>query len=93
MHQAPSPRPGRPEASRAHQRWALTVRTEAGVAGVAVGTAVGVGLVHGLIHHSCHPDGQVGGECEHETTSVWRERAKRPVRVCLILGVPGEVQS
>lgn len=53
----------------------LTVRGEAGEAGeagVVVRAAVGVGLVHGFIHHSCHPDGQVGGEGEHESTPVWR---------------------
>lgn len=46
------------------------------MAGVAVRTAVEVGLVYGLIHHSCHPDGQVGGQCEHETTPVWGGRSK-----------------
>lgn len=59
----------------------LTVRGEAGVAGVAERAAVGVGLVHGLIHDGCHPDGQVGGEGEHEPTPVserWARRMKGP---------------
>lgn len=73
---------------RLHLTRALTVRSEAGVAGVAVE----VGLVYGLIHHSCHPDGQVGGECEHETTPVWGGRSKRPVRVFGSFRVPGEVE-
>lgn len=69
-------------------KWALTVRSEAGVAGVAVGVC----LVHGFIHHGCHPDGQVGGECEHEATPVWGGRAERPVRVFGSFCVPGEAE-
>lgn len=49
---------------------ALTVQSKAGVAGAAVRIAVGVRLVHGFIHHGRHPDGQVGGDGEHEATSV-----------------------
>lgn len=69
-------------------KWALTVRSEAGVAGVAVGVC----LVHGFIHHGCHPDGQVGGECEHEATPVGGGRAERPVRVFGSFWVSGEVE-
>lgn len=66
--------------------WALTVQSEAGVAGVAVRTAVRVSLVQGFIHHGRHPDGQVGGECEHETTPVWGGRAEVSESLWLVLG-------
>lgn len=46
-----------PGSHRASANRELTVRGEAGVAGVAMGTTVGVGLVHRLIHYGCHPDG------------------------------------
>ena len=65
--QSAHPMPG---SHRAGANRELTVRVEAGVAGVAMGTTVGVGLVHGLIHYGCHPDGKVGGEGEHEPTPV-----------------------
>lgn len=56
------------------------------MAGVAVRTAVGVRLVHGFIHHGCHPDGQVGGECEHETAPVWGRRAEVTESLWLMSG-------
>ena len=56
------------------------------MAGVAVGTVIGMSLVHGLVHHGRHPDGQVGGEGEHETTPVWGGGAKRPVGVWPLVG-------
>lgn len=61
------------------------------MAGVAVGTIIGVGLVHGLVHHSCHPDSQVCGEGEHETTPIWEGGAERPVRGWP--GCPREMES
>lgn len=50
------------------------------MAGIAVGTP----LVHGFIHHRRHPDGQIGGECEHESTPVCGlKEVKRPMNLWL----------
>ena len=62
------------------------------MAGVAVRTAVGVSLVHGFIHHGRHPDGKVGGECEHQATPV-RGRRAEVTRVFGSCRVPSKVES
>ena len=85
VHRALSPRPGH-QGARVSLEWALTVQSEAGVAGVVVRTAVGVSLVHGFIHHGRHPDGQVGGECEHEATPVRGRRAEVTESLWLMSG-------